>query len=211
MANYISTAPAVFRKDRPPAISPRMFPPNGWVPGIGDRPCMVKHNGYGNGVLKFSNETVVAEEYDRENNRIIPGKVTVQLGDRFDWQAEIERMNGPRIFGLWIQKLYGFCDGGDDGTGEDGARIPYLDPIPFRCSIDVGGNRRNCKEIILKSGNKYAVVETQNWGANPFGYDYETEPHITVKQVDASNDDIYPERFWRTSPQGDVVWPWVAD
>ena len=194
--------PVIVSQPVKPQPSPR---PDGWEPTATDRPFMLKHLGY-TGQLKYSNETVNA----RHDDNAATGKINVPLGRRPEWQAQIEAMNNYRILELFISQAFGFCD---SGSTPEGGRIPYVtQEIPYGCSIDIGGNRRNCIEIILKAGSRYAVFETQNWTGQPdTNINYENAPHLTTKQVDASNPTHPGHPFWRTSEAGDVIWPLVSN
>lgn len=179
----------------------------GWFPGENDRPLMVNHNGYDEH-LRYSNETVVAEEYDAEGNHIY-SKVILPLHRRPDWQKRIEQMNSFRILEALIQEQFGFCD---TGTSPKDGRVPYADnEIPWGVSIDCGGNRRNGIHIINKAGTYYVQVETQDWNETPNqSITYASDPQLCMKQVDASGD-RYDVPFWRTSEVGDCVVPWVSN
>lgn len=197
----ITTPPVVIKPN------PSQRPPLGWEPGVGDRLLMLKHLGYW-GPLRYSNETENCLHLDE--GRVSGGKITVPLHNRHDWQHQIEDMNNYRILELWIGKRFGFCD-----TGPEETRVPYGDnDIPYSCSIDSGGNRRNGKEIITQNGNKYIRLETQDWNASPNpNITYETDPQLVTKQVDhgvVRTGEHKGESFWRTSEVGDCVWPFVS-
>lgn len=192
-----------------PKPEPQTLPVLGWQPGPNDIPCMVNHNGYW-GPLRYSNETIVAHEYQEEINRVVPGKIIVQLHRRPDWQQQMERMNNLFILTNMIQRHWGICDSGEE---PEGGRIPYTDnPIPFGCSIDMGGNRRNGKRIFKDRKGKWHIeVETQNWDGSPNQLiTYLGDPQLCVKQVDFGLSVDTKEPFWRTGLY-DVEWMWVSN
>ena len=196
-AEVITTPPP---DERP---QPQQRPALGWEPGLTDRPFMVRHLGY-EGQLKFSNETIRAFEYKRNENRVVSGEVTVQMQTRFDWQKRIEDMNSFKILELFISHAFGFCD--SKASPDNRAAYDVDAQIPYHPNIDVGGNRRNCKEIITKSGNRYAIFETQDWNGEPNpNISYATDPHLMTKQVDYGQILDRPP-FWVTSSVGDCVW-----
>lgn len=197
--------------DAPPKPQPSQRPALGWEPGPDDRPFRVGPDDY-DGPLKYTNATTPVLLYNRAEGRVTKDKVIVQLHERPDWQAQIELMNNYRLLELFISQRFGFCD---TGSTPEGGRIPYTDnPIPWGTAIDCALNLRNCKEIIKYNGNKYALVQTQDYNAPPNpNITWDTDPQLTEKQVDYGTYKDGPlkgQLFYRTSEVGDLVFPFVS-
>lgn len=185
--------------------TPEVRPVLGWEPGLGDIPLKV-NPGYYYGPLRYSNDTVVSNEYIESENRVVPGQHIVPLHRRHDWQRQIETLNNYFLLGKFIQKHVGFCDRGEEPPG---GRIPYTDnPIPWACSIICGHNRRNGKRIFQdKQGRLIVELEAQDWNESPNPLiTYESDPHLVTTQV------LYApgSGMWRTAT-GALDFPFVSD
>jgi len=182
--------------------SPEPEPMPGWKPGPGERPFRVGPNKY-DGPLLYSNATVVAHQL--LDGRVVPGKVKVNLNSRHDHMRRIEELNNYRWLYKFIQPLTGWCD---PGGAPEGGRIPYQDDVPYECSIDCDHNLRNATQILVISGNKYVVTQTQDFNSPPVNKNYLEAPQLHTKQVLSNN--LQRPELWMTSNFGDVSWPWTS-
>lgn len=127
-------------------------------------------------------------------------KPPIRLDRDKRWIQNIQDLNTERILYLFAQAGYGFMDRNTNPVD------PWVDEMKLDM-ITCCTNRLNGKEILLKSGNKFLVTETQRFEDGPSGKTYESHPHLVHKQVCAIAEDL----TYRTANPGDVYWPLVFD